>query len=327
MTKALVIGATGFIGGHIAKKALEAGWQVSGLRRDPNGLGHLAGEKLEWITGDLDQPSSLVEAMSGMDYVFHAGAFFPTSYDPRLAQSQLDLAAEQMQNVIRAARQAGIKRLVYTSSLTTIGLPPAGEGRLADERDIYQPGSLPGNVYYEAKSIMEELALEACGVGCEIVILNPTLVMGPGDTHLSSSEILLLIARGKAWAVPPGTINIIDARDLAEAQISAARKGRSGQRYILGGDNYPIREAAAIIAEIAGVRPPAFTIPAGLIDLYLAASRELPFIPPAPYHLQAYRHWQGFQVEKAREELGLRNRTLQETVRDSLSYFRDQGVL
>ena len=98
---------------------------------------------------------------------------------------------------------------------------------------------------------MENLALEAVGVGYNIVILNPTLVLGPGDTHLSSSEILVMIARGMAKAVPPGIVNIIDARDAGEAHIHAARIGKTGQRYILGGDNYPIMDAARILADIA----------------------------------------------------------------------------
>jgi dihydroflavonol-4-reductase len=327
MFNVLVLGATGFIGGHIAKKALEAGWQVFGLRRDPASAGHLQGQTISWIHGNLNDYSSLVKAMSGKDFVFHAAASYPTDHNPENAARFIEAASDQMKLVIKATREAGIKRLIYTSSMTTIGLPPQAEDRLADERDFYQPGTLAGNAYYESKSVMENLALEAARVGYDIVILNPTLVMGPGDTHLSSSEILLMIARGQAKAVPPGVINIIDVRNLASAQINAARSGKSGQRYVLGGDNYPIMDAAGIIAEIADVKPPLFTIPTGLIDLYIKAGDALPFIPYAPYHLRAYNHWQGFNTQKAQNELGLKVRLLEETTRDSLSWFIHQGVL
>ena len=174
---------------------------------------------------------------------------------------------------------------------------------------------------------MENLALEACAVGYDIVILNPTLVLGPGDTHLSSSQVLVMIAKGQARIVPPGMVNIIDARDAAQAHVNAARIGRSGERYILGGDNYSVQDAVSIIAEIAAVKPPAFTVPEWLLDLYIRAGDSLPFIPFAPFHLKAYRHWQGYNTGKAQQELQLRTRFLHETTRDSLKWFSDRGVL
>jgi dihydroflavonol-4-reductase len=327
MYKVLVLGATGFIGGHIAKQALEAGWQVYGMRRTPGTYGHLQDLPIKWIEANLEDYPKLVSAMSGMDFVFHAAASYPTDGNPARVAEFTAAGAAQMKNILQAIRESGIKRLIYTSSLTTIGLPPSGEDRLADEQDFYQPGSLPDNGYYEVKSAMENLALDAARVGYDIVILNPTLMLGPGDTHLSSSEILLMIARGQAKAVPPGVVNIIDARDSARAHINAARIGKSGERYILGGLNYPIREAVAIIAEIAAVKPPAFTLPNWVLDLYIKAGDTLPFLPYAPYHLRAYRYWQGFNIQKAGTELGLKTRLLEETARDSIKWFLDQGIL
>ena len=327
MKNILVLGATGFIGGHIAKKALENDWHVNGFRRNPNSTGNIAENSINWISGDLDDYASLVEAMTGMDYVFHAGAWYPTDQNPKRAEGSLRQAAEQMNKVIKAAAQARIKRLIYTSSLTTIALPPAGEDRYANENDIYQLGTMPGNAYYEGKSIMEGQALEAAGAGQNIVILNPTLVLGPGDTKLSSSEILVMIAKGQAKAVPAGMINIIDVRDVAEAHINAARTGRSGQRYILGGENYQIMEAVKIITDMANVKPPLFKLSNRWIDLYIKMGDLIPFIPNAPYHLKAYQHWQGFQIEKAENELKLGRIMLEETARDSIKWFINQGVL
>jgi len=323
----LVLGATGFMGGHIAKKAQAVGWRVHGFRRNPDSVGHLQNHEIKWFDGSLEDYPSLLRAMYGMDYVFHAAASYPGACDPALVQERVQSAVDQMKNVIRATREAKVKRLIYTSSLTTIGSPPKNETRLADERDFYIPGSLPNNAYHEMKAAMENLALEASGVGYEIVILIPTLVLGPGDVHLSTGEILLMFAQNKVKAIPPGILNVVDVRDAAEAHINAARIGKRGQRYILGGSNYRIEEAAAIFAEIADVKPPLLTLPTWLMDLYIKAGDALPFIPFAHDHVRAYKNWQGYNVEKAQKELNLESRFLEETVRDSLRWFKNQGVL
>lgn len=327
MVKALVLGATGFIGGHIAKKAHEQRWEISGFRRDDSSTGHLDNLNINWKSGDLEDYPSLLQAMAGMDYVFHAAGYYPGDGNPAAVKDHVQKATKQMKNVIRAVREAGVKRLIYTSSLTTIGTPQLGEDRLADERDFYQQGSQPDNGYYEVKSAMENLALEAASVGYQIVILNPTLVLGPGDFHLATGQIVLLIAKGKALAVPPGTINIVDARDAAEAQIQAARLGRPGERYILGGSNYSTEEAVGIIADMAGAKAPRLILPPKLIDFYINMADKLPFLPYPPDHLRAYKTWQGYNTEKARQELNLQTRFLEETARDSIKWFSDHGFL
>jgi len=327
MYQVLVLGATGFIGGHIAKKAQDVGWQVHGLRRDSTSIGNLQGLDITWVEGNLDDYSSLVNSMTGMDFVFHAAGFYPTDYDPKNIPQQIAYASNQMKAVVKATREAGVKRLIYTSSLTTIGLPPEIENRLADERDFYLAGSLPDNGYYEIKSAMENIALESAKVGYDIVILNPTTVFGPGDVHISTGEILLMIARGKAKAVPPGMINIIDVRDVAAAHVNAARIGKTGQRYILGGTNYSILEAATIIADIAETKSPGFILPTWILDLYIKLAAILPFIPHAPDHLTSYQSWQGYNTDKAKRELNLQSRLLEETARDSLRWFNQHGKL
>jgi dihydroflavonol-4-reductase len=327
MINILVLGAAGFIGGHIAKKAQDVGWKVYGFRRNSSSVGHLQNQAIAWVEGDLDDFSSLKSAMAGMDYVFHAAGYYPTDYDPKKVSQQINFAAEQMKNVVRATREAGVKRLIYTSTLSTIGLPPKNENRLADERDFYRPGSLPDNGYYEAKWAMEKVAFEAARVDYDIVVLNPTIVLGPGDVHLSTGEILLMIAKGKAKAVPSGTINIIDVRDAATAHINAARIGKTGERYILGGVNYSIPEAAAIIANIAEVKPPSLTFPDWVLDYYIRLADTLPFIPHSPFHLRAYKQWQGYNIDKAERELNMQSRFLEETVRDSLRWFSQHKIL
>ncbi|NQS92227.1 MAG: hypothetical protein HQ574_07425 [Chloroflexi bacterium] len=137
----------------------------------------------------------------------------------------------------------------------------------------------------------------------------------------------MMIAKGKAKALPPGIINIVDVRDAAEAHINSTRIGKTGQRYILGGSNYPIIEAAAIMADIADVKRPTITLPTWLLDFYIKISDALSFIPFVPDHLRSYLHWQGYNTQKAQKELNLQSRFLEETVRDSLGWFMDQGNL
>ena len=327
MTKCLVLGATGFIGGQIAIKAHDAGWEVHGFRRNPQSEGVLSEHDIHWHTGKLEEYPTLLKGMSGMDFVFHAAASYPGDGNPKRVSEHVQSGMNQMEHVIRAVQEAKVKRLIYTSSLTTIGQPPSTENRLADERDVYQPGSHPGNAYYEMKIAMENQIHEAVAQGTDIVILNPTLVLGPGDVHLSTGEIVVMIAQGKAIGVPPGTMSIIDVRDTAEAQMQAAMRGRPGQRYILGGKNYSVLDLASIIARAAGVNPPKFIIPAWIIDLYITIADALPFIPYPHDHVRGYQTWQGYNTDKARQELGLQTRPLAETAKDSIDWFRIRGLL
>jgi dihydroflavonol-4-reductase len=325
MPEALILGATGFIGGQIARTAAAQGWSISGLRRRKKAVGSIQDLAITWYDGSLSDRKSLDQALEGKDIVFHAAGFYPPDNDFKNTPHYLQQAENQINTVLDAVRSSSIQKLIYTSSLTTIGQPPSGKSRLADERDRYQPRTLPDNAYYEAKILMEDRVLQAAEEGLFAVILNPTTVFGPGDVHLSTGEILLLIARGKAVAVPQGTVNIIDVRDVAQAHISAAENGKSGERYILGGRNFQIRKAAEIVARAAGAPLPKLTLPDWMLKLYINAADRIPLIPPAPFHIRAFKLWQGYNTEKAIQELGLATRPLPTTINDSLSWFKDQG--
>jgi len=323
----LVLGATGFIGGHIAKAALEADWQVRGLRRNPESVGHLEGLPVEWVSGDLNDPDSLTKAMQGAEIVFHAAAYYPTDGDRRKVPAQVEAARGEIANVLAAVRQSGVRRLIYTSSLSTIGLPTPWANRLADERDIYQLGTLPESGYYEAKIVMEQAVLEAASDWLDAVVLCPTAVFGPGDVHLTVGGLLIAVARGLAIAWLPGEINVVDVRDVAAAHIAAVERGRRGERYILGGHNYSVREALETAARVAGARPPRFGIPLWAIQALIWLGDRMPFLPLPANHLRALPLWQGYNTIKAQTELGLQPRPFEETVRDALAWFKAQGHL
>lgn len=325
MTSILVLGATGFIGGHIVLAALERGWSVRGLRRIPGAIGHVGAAPVEWIGGNLDRPVGLAAAFEGVEIVYHAAGYYPQSSRP--VHAQVAGAVRQTRNVIEACLQAGVKRLVYTSSLSTIGSPPTGAGRLADERDVYLPGSLPRSAYYECKYAMESEVLRAAAMGLDVIVVNPTAVFGPGDVHLALGRVLLWIARGRGIAWLPVEVNIIDVRDVARAQVRAAKVGRSGQRYILGGHNLPMREALEMAAEAAGVAPPRLALSLGFVDWLVRLASAVPGLAQASGHLQAIRMWQGYECLKAKRELGLTARPIEETLRDSLAWFVENGYL
>jgi dihydroflavonol-4-reductase len=320
--KALVLGATGFIGGHIALAALRDGWQVRGYRRDPHATGNLTGEAIEWYQGRLEDEPALAAAMQGVDVVFHAAAYYPTRQDRRPVIRQAEFAREQINRILGVASNAAISRFVYTSSLTTIGHPPPGAKRLANETDFYVPGSFALSGYYESKFAMEAAVLKATSDGFPAIVLNPTAVFGPGDIHLTLSSLLVAVARGRALAWLPAKINVVDARDVASAHIAAVEKGVNGQRYILGGHNMDVRSALSQAAAIAGVPAPRFELPLAWIDRLIRLDDALPFVNITGNHLRAIREWQAFDTGKSEQELSLSSRPFEETLRDAFDWLR-----
>jgi dihydroflavonol-4-reductase len=325
MPTLLVLGATGFIGGHITLAALERGWQVRGLRRDPGAAGILGAAAVEWFTGSLEDARSLAPALQDVQVVIHAAAYYPRT--GRHVARQVATAVEQVRGVLRAWRDAGAPRLVYTSSLSTIGRPPPGENRPADERDVYRAGTLPRSAYYECKIAMEIEVLRAAAAGCPAVVVNPTVVFGPGDARPTTGALLLALARGAGVVSLPGWLNVVDVRDVAQAHLAAAEAGATGERYILGGHNLRLAEFMASVAQAAGVRPPAFELPRAVLRVLVRMGERLPGLSVLGNHVGAFEFWQPLDSGKAARHLGLRARPWSETVRDSLDWYRRHGAL
>lgn len=325
--RALVLGATGFIGGHIARAALAAGWEVRGLRRRAGRTGHLGDLPISWVRGDLKDYASLRMAMESVDIVFHAAAFYPTDGNPRKVREQVEFAKREIKNVLAAVTAAKVKSFVYTSTLTTIGHPPLEEDRLANESDVYEPGTLPKSAYYETKIAMEQIVREAVGQKVPAVILNPTAVFGPGDVNLGLGGLLIAVAQGKMIGWLPGEINVIDVRDVAKVHISAVEKGQIGERYIIGGHNYKVQDALALTAHIAGVREPRFEIPLWTLNGIVNLGDLLPFLPLPANHLRTVEHWQFYNCEKAQQAFNIVPRPFRDTVWDALEWFRSEGLL
>lgn len=327
MKTALVLGSTGCIGNNIARACLSAGYTVKAFHRPGSDTWMLDDIDVEHAIGDLQDRDSLSKAVAGCDVVYHAAAYYP--------RHSLDMAGDirtavyEMRNVLQAAEDRAIGRLIYTSSLTTIGAPRQ-PGQLADEEDYYLPGST-SSAYYEVKWAMEAEAWRAVARGLPIVIVNPTAVFGPWDVKPTTGEILLNVAWGRFPIWLDLDVNVVDARDVGHGQVLAAERGRVGQRYILGGENMPVREALTIAARVAGVSPPRWRAPLGLIRGAVKVGEalgRLPMIQPLPLeHFKTLSEWQALDCTKARQELGFEARPFQETVRDTLDWFRSHDYL
>jgi dihydroflavonol-4-reductase len=319
----LVLGASGFIGGQVARACLGRGWRVRALRRRPGATGDLADAPIEWIDGDLGDPQALGRAMDRVDLVFHAAGYYPQG-GANVAE-HVRRGRRTMQTVLQTWRSAGAPRMVYTSSLSTIGWPPAGQSRPADERDHYVPGTLPGSAYYEVKAVMEQQALEAASPQAPLIVVNPTAVFGPGDVHLTTARILVLAARGWARVAVPATLNAVDVRDVASAHLAAAEIGAIGERYILGGVNLSVREFLSRAALAAGAPAPRWEVPLHWIDGATNLISRLPGLASAAGHLQAMRFWPAFDSGKAERVLGLQARPLAATLRDAYDWLEARG--
>jgi dihydroflavonol-4-reductase len=327
--RVLVLGATGFIGGQIARALLERGYAVRALRRSSSSTLAINELPIEFAYGDLRDRSALLAAMRGVEAVFHAAGYYPhNSLAPRRA---LRLASSGMRSVLECARVADVGRIVYTSSLSTIGPPGAGR-TLADERDYYLPGSV-ADPYFEAKWAMEAEVYRAAVAGQDVVALCPTVVFGPGDVKPTTGTVLLALARGLLPAYVEGRTNIVDVRDVAQAHVVALERGRSGERYILGGHNTTIGATLTLAARLAGTPAPRARLPAALAllggKLAELAMLAIPGQPFLPFHetIQMIRHGRHYDCAKAQHELGLAGRPIEQTLRDSMAWFQEHGYL
>ncbi len=346
--RVLVIGATGFIGANVVRALLGRGYAVRGLRRESSDLKAIEGvaDRVEFAVGDLRDRASLVAAMRGADFVVHAAGHYPGSGLDTPATVRRGVS--EMRNVLGAARDASVRRLAYTSSLTTIGRP-SREGRMADERDHYLPGSVP-NAYFEVKWAMEQECYRAIARGLDVVTLCPTIVLGEWDVKPTSGRLVTMIANRELPIAVDATVNVVHARDVAEGHVAALATGEASDRYVLGGENLTARELFRTIADAAGVPPPTREVPLGPLRAASFATeiasrvssevgkrigpvaprvaRALRRPPALPLEVvDVLRHAQPVDAGKARRELGIEFAPAKAAVGDALAWFRSHGYV
>jgi len=324
---ALVLGATGFIGGRIAHVLVEDGVRVRALRRDGSRAIAVEGLPLEFVPGDIRRTDSLERAMRGCEIVFHSAAPYPM--EARRPEAQIADAVQTMDNVLAAAARTGVRRIVYISSYTTIGLPER-PGVPAGESSAYVP-SPRDPLYFRMKAAMEDRALSSRAV--PVVALNPTMCVGPGDAKPTTARFLLLYAKSRFPFHLPGGMDVVDVRHVARAAVTAADRGAAGERYIVAGRWITLERFAKLSAEAAGVRagflPVPYPILRGAARAAEAVMRLVPGGRPAPVAqaLEMLRRSFPVDASKARRELGLGETDPARAIADAVAWFRERDYL
>lgn len=259
----LITGATGFIGSVLTGQLVERGIDVRIFRRDTSSLDLLGpyAERVDHAVGNLSQTRSLYEAMKNVDRVYHVAA--KVSFDPGDREALRRVNADGTANVVNAALEAGIDRLVHTSSMAAFGRPAAPDG-LIDETTAWQ-GAYHRSAYARSKRRAELEVHRGIAEGLDVTIVNPSLVFGVGGPTTNTRRIVDAVRSGWLFAVPPGGTNVVDVRDVAAGLRAAMVKGKTGRRYFLGSENLSWEALAATLAGAFGVPPPRRTIPSWLL--------------------------------------------------------------
>lgn len=332
--KALVTGSTGFVGANLVEGLAAAGHEVRALHRSSSRLDALAGLAYEYAVGDILEPASLKTAMEGVDWVFHVAAV--SDYWRQNGAAWLyRVNVGGTRNVLEAALSTGVRRVVFTSSAASLGIPTHSAeqvGRPLDESATFNiaPALLP---YGHSKHLAEHLVHEFVDRGLEVVIVNPTVILGPRDLNMISGSAIIAVYRRQAPAVPAGGVNYVDVADVAAGHIAAAERGRVGERYILGAHNLTHQRASEIMAEVVGVKLPPLHMPRVLMDPFAVAvdlfNRFWPYVPLVTgSQVRLMKHMLFFDTSKAQRELNLGPPIpFRTSVERTFRWYRDNGYV
>jgi len=327
--KILVTGTSGFVGSAVARCLVEAGFSVRALVRSKSPRAHLAGLDLDFVEGDLRDRTSLAGAVAGMRYVAHVAA------DYRLwARDESEIYASNVEgtrNLMEEAMRAGVERVVYTSSVATLGLRP--DGTAADERSPLREEQ--GIGAYKRSKIAAERLVEAMVAerGLAAVIVNPSTPIGPRDVRPTpTGRIIVEAAKGRIPAFVDTGLNLVHVDDVASGHLAALRHGRIGERYILGGQNVLFSQMLADIAALVGRRAPRVRLPwQALVPVAFAAEAVANITGREPFAtlngVYMARHRMFFASTKAEQALAYRSRPYFEGIEDAVRWFRDRGYL
>ncbi|HXM43300.1 MAG TPA: hopanoid-associated sugar epimerase [Bryobacteraceae bacterium] len=322
MKPTLVTGASGFLGWHVARLLVERGHRVRALVRPTSKIRELDTES---VVGDLRDAASIERATAGCGFVFHVAA------DYRLwAADKSELYSSNVdgtRNVLQAARDADVDRVVYTSTVGCIGVPHGGEG---NEDCPVSLDDMKG-AYKRSKFLAERVALEFAASGLQVVIVNPTAPVGDHDIKPTpTGKIVLDFLKGEMPAYIDTGLNVVDARDVAMGQLLACERGQAGERYILGSENLTLAQILGKLAAITGRPAPTMRLPyavayaAGVATTAWARVTGKP--PRAPLDaVRMARKKMFVSHAKAARELGFRPAPAEGALRRAVEWFRDNG--
>ena len=323
----LVTGSTGFIGSQLCRALVAQGQHVRAFHRPNSPQLLLEGLDVEHVEGDITQPETIERAMHGVEVVFHTAALLG-----RRPGSMYAVTVAGTRDVLNAALKAGVRRFIHTSSVAALGVPENGV-RLStklDESHAWNLGSESWPYGY-AKYLAEVEVGKAIFKGLDALIVNPALVIGPGDLNKISGEVILRVAKGHAPIAISGGLNAVHIDDVVSGHLKALERGKTGERYILGCENLTHMRFLQIIAEVVGVRSPRVVLPTSLVHALVApisiANKWLP-LPFDGEALSRVGYYFYYDTHKARQELGLSyTHSVQDAVAESYAWYLEQGFL
>jgi dihydroflavonol-4-reductase len=324
----LVTGATGLVGSAVVRALLQAGQRVRVFVRANGNRRNLANLSVEIAEGSLQDVQSLVHAVAGCRFVYHVAADYRIWVPDPTPMFRTNVTGTR--DLLTVALEAGVERVVYTSSVATLGLIPGGS---ADETTPSSAKDMIGP-YKRSKFEAEELAREfARERGVPVVIVNPSTPVGPGDVKPTpTGRLILEAARGQMPAFVDTGLNIVHVDDVAAGHLAAAEKGRIGERYILGGENMSLAEILDAVSRAVGRRPPRLKIPHTMLfpiafgaEFAARITGREPFVTLDGVRMSRKKMY--FSSSKAVRELGYKARSAREAIAVAVEWFNANGYL
>lgn len=324
----LVTGASGFVGSAVVRRLLADGWAVRVLLRPNSDRRSIEGLDVEVAIGDLTDPASLVAAVRGCEALFHVAADYRLWVrDP---QAMMATNVDGTRKLILAAAEAGVRRIVYTSSVATLGL------RRDEPADETTPVTLAAMVgpYKQSKFLAEQEVLRlVCERAVPVVIVNPSTPVGPGDAKPTpTGRMIVEAASGRMPVFVDTGLNVVHVDDVATGHVLAYERGSVGDRYILGGENMTLAAILGEIARISGRRPPKVRLPhAAVMPVAVVAEAWGRLVDREPFvtldGLRMSRKRMYFSSARAEATLGFVPRPAAHALADAVAWFRDRGYL
>ncbi|MBV9610161.1 MAG: NAD-dependent epimerase/dehydratase family protein [Acidobacteria bacterium] len=327
--KVLVTGATGFVGSHVARVLSQQGCDLRLLVRASSPTANIDDIAAERVGGDLRDPISLRSAASGCELVFHVAADYRlwTPVPDELYRSNV----MGTRSLLQAAKEVGVRRVVYTSSVATVGF--TGNGHAADEDSPVSLDDMIGH-YKRSKYMAERAAMEAARSGLDVVIVNPTTPVGERDIKPTpTGQIIVDFLRRKFPAYVETGLNLVDVVEVARGHVAAAEKGRTGERYILGGEDLSLKQILDRLSAITGLPSPRVKLPyavalvAGAADTFFTGvlRKREPRVNLDSVRMGRKKMFAS--SEKAERELGWKIVPVDSALERAVDWFRANGYV
>jgi len=326
--KALVTGATGFVGGAVVRALVKSGIDVRVLARAGADLQNLQGLTVERVEGDLRDQASLRRSLTGCRQLYHVAAHYALwAKDPAIFY---DVNVTGTKNLLEAARDVDTERIVYCSTIGAIGLPPGGG--LGTEETPVSLEQMAGH-YKRSKYLAEQEVFTLAKAGLPVVIVNPSAPVGTSDVKPTpTGQIIVDFMKGRMPAYIETGMNIVDVDDVAAGHLLAMEKGRIGERYILGNKNLMLREVFEILSRLTGIKAPSIKLPRlailplAYLNLWMAnITGEPPRIPLEGVKMAKYK--MHYDCGKAIRELGIPQTPPEVALEKAVRWFRDHGYV